>query len=254
MKKFIRFLLQYIPRPILIRFSHWATKIMPFFLRGNKVECPICDHHFSKFLPYGVHPRPNALCPKCLSLERHRLMWLYLNRKTDFFKSEYRLLHVAPEQVFYKLFRNQKNLNYLTIDLESPLADIKMNLEEMTFGDEEFDVIFCNHVLEHVSNDSKALSEIYRVLRKGGFAILQSCIDYNREQTYEDLTITDPKDREREFWQKDHLRLYGMDYGSRLRKAGFEVEESHFVNELSPAEIDRYKLTPEEIIFIGRKI
>jgi len=180
-------------------------------------------------------------------------MWLYLNRKTDFFKSEYRLLHVAPEQVFYKLFRNQKNLNYLTIDLESPLADIKMNLEEMTFDNEEFDVIFCNHVLEHVNNDAKALSEIYRVLRKGGFAILQSCIDYNREKTYEDPAITDPKDREREFWQKDHLRLYGMDYGSRLKSAGFEVEESHFIDEFTPEEIDRYKLTSEEIIFIGRK-
>ena len=254
MKKVIKFLLRYIPRPILIRFSHLGTKVLPFFLHGDKVECPICDHHFSNFLPYGVHPRPNALCPKCLSLERHRLMWLYLNRKTHFFKSEYRLLHVAPEQVFYKLFRNQKNLNYLTIDLESPLADIKMNLEEMTFDNEEFDVIFCNHVLEHVNNDAKALSEIYRVLRKGGFAILQSCIDYNREKTYEDPAITDPKDREREFWQKDHLRLYGMDYGSRLKSAGFEVEESHFIDEFTPEEIDRYKLTSEEIIFIGRKL
>jgi len=254
MKNTIKFLLRYIPRPVLIRFSHLGTKILPLFLKGDKVECPICDHQFTNFLPYGIRPRPNALCPRCLSLERHRLMWLYLSRKTDFFKRDSRVLHVAPEQVFHKLFRNMKNLNYLTIDLESPLADIKMNLEEMTFGNEEFDVIFCNHVLEHVTNDAKALSEIYRVLRTGGYAILQSCIDYNLAKTYEDPAITDPIDREREFWQKDHLRLYGMDYGDRLRKAGFEVEESHFVNELTPEEIDRYKLPADEIIFIGRKL
>lgn len=254
MKKIIKYLLRYIPRPVLIRFSHWGTKILPFFLKGDNVECPICNHHFDRFLPYGIRPRPNALCPKCLSLERHRLMWLYLNRKTDFFTKESKVLHVAPEQVFYKLFRGQKNITYITTDLESPLADFKMNIEEMTFENDEFDVIFCNHVLEHVDNDAKALSEIYRVLRKGGFAILQSCIDYNLGKTYEDPTITDPQDREREFWQKDHLRLYGMDYGDRLRKAGFEVEESHFINELTPEEIDRCRLPSDEIMFIGRKL
>lgn len=254
MKKIIKYLLQYIPRPLLIRFSFLVTKILPFFLKGDKVQCPICEHHFRKFLPYGVNPRPNALCPKCLSLERHRLMWLYLKRKTDFFKKEYKVLHVAPEQVFFKLFKSQSNLTYVTIDLESPLADIKMNLEEMTFGNEEFDIVFCNHVLEHVDNDMKALSELYRVLKKNGYAILQSCIDYSREKTYEDAAIVNPKDREREFWQKDHLRLYGMDYSERLMKAGFEVEESKFINELSHEEIDRYKLTGNETIFIGRKM
>jgi SAM-dependent methyltransferase len=177
-----------------------------------------------------------------------------LNRKTDFFKKEYKVLHVAPEQVFHKLLKKQKNLTYVTIDLESPLADLKMNLENMTFPDNEFDIIFCNHVLEHVDNDMKALSEIYRVLKKNGYAILQSCIDYDREKTYEDVNITSPKDREREFWQKDHVRLYGLDYSKRLESAGFVVEECNFINELSKEEIDRYKLSANETIFIGRKL
>jgi SAM-dependent methyltransferase len=253
MKKVIRYLLKYIPRPILIKFSSLGTMVFPVFLKGHNVQCPICNNSFRKFLPYGVNPRPNALCPKCLSLERHRLLWLYLTRKTDFFNQSYKVLHVAPEQVFFKLFKKQKNLDYITIDLESPLADIKMNLEEMTFSENEFDIVFCNHVLEHVTNDRKALSEIHRVLKKGGYAILQSCIDYNRDKTYEDPAITDPKDREREFWQKDHVRLYGMDYSTRLKQAGFNVEESHFITELTKEEIDSYKLSKDETIFIGRK-
>ena len=124
----------------------------------------------------------------------------------------------------------------------------------MTFGNDEFDIVFCNHVLEHVNDDKKAMSEIYRVLRKNGYAILQSCIDYNRANTYEDSSIVTPEDREREFWQKDHIRLYGMDYAKRLEKAGFAVEENNFIRELSVEEIDRCKLPSGEIIFIGRKL
>jgi SAM-dependent methyltransferase len=129
-----------------------------------------------------------------------------------------------------------------------------MNIEQMTFGDSEFDIVLCNHVLEHVENDDKALKEIFRVLKKGGYAILQSCIDYNRLTTYEDKTITSEEDREREFWQKDHCRLYGMDYSERLKKAGFVVDENLFVNELSKEEVNRYRLMKEEIIFIGKKL
>jgi len=254
MRKAIKYLLKFIPRTLLIKFSPLATKIFPFFLKGDNVHCPICNNKFRKFLPYGINSRNNALCPKCLSLERHRLLWLYLNRKTDFFEKEYKVLHVAPEQVYHKLFKKQKNLTYVTIDLESPLADVKMNLEKMTFGNNEFDIVFCNHVLEHVDNDMKALSEIYRVLKKNGYAILQSCIDYDREKTYEDANIITPKDREREFWQKDHVRLYGMDYSKRLKSSGFVVEECNFINELSKEEIDRYKLPMKETIFIGRKL
>jgi len=254
MKKIIRFLLRNIPRPLLIRMSVLVTRLLPFFLKGNNVECPICHGKFRKFLPYGIIPRPNALCPKCLSLERHRLIWLYLNRKTDLFSHPYKVLQIAPEQVFYKLLKKQKNLNYITTDLESPLADVKMNIEAMTFSDNEFDIVFCNHVMEHIEDDKKALTEIYRVLKKNGWAILQTLVDTSREVTYEDPSITSPLDREREFLQKDHLRIYGRDYAQRIMNAGFVVEECDFNSELTPLEIDRYRLPSSETIYIGRKI
>lgn len=163
------------------------------------------------------------------------------------------MLHFAPEQAFYKRFRKLKNLDYTTTDLNSPLADVKADICDLPFSDNEYDVIFCNHVLEHIPDDQKAMQELFRVLRSGGWAILQIPQDLKREKTFEDDTITDPKERARIFGQYDHVRVYGRDYFEKLRKIGFQVEEVEYAKTFTPDDIDRYRLMPEEILPICKK-
>jgi SAM-dependent methyltransferase len=249
MRAIIKFLVRKVPRPILIRFSYLFSKIMSLFYRGNNVECPICNSHFSKFLPYGPKGHTNRLCPKCLSLERHRLIWLFLNKKTGFFSAKLKVLHIAPEQPFLKRFKSINNLDYVTADLESPIADVKMDIRSMPFEDNSFDVLLCNHVLEHIDNEQKATSEIYRVLKKGGWAILQVPLDMSLEETYEDLSITNPKERERLFGQYDHVRLYGRDYPQRLEKSGLKVLPDDMVKEIGDELAERYRLDKTELLY-----
>ncbi len=223
-------------------------------MRGNAVECTVCESKFKKFLPYGrLEPRENALCPSCLSLERHRLMYLYLKEKTGFFSDRLSVLHIAPEYCFINRFEKLQNLEYLTADIESPLAKVKIDIEKIQFPGNSFDVIFCNHVLEHVENLPLALSELYRVLKPGGFAIMQSPQDMAMDHTLEDPTITDPRERERVFKQSDHLRLFGRDYGDVLRSAGFQVKEDDFVQVMDPLLAKRYALPMEEIVYFCTK-
>ena len=253
MKGLIRFLIRHLPRPLLIRFSYFFSWVFRFWYRGDNVECPVCNNSFSKFLPYGVSSRENVLCPSCLSLERHRLIWLYLRDETDFFNASYKVLHVAPEQSFLKRFRAMKNLDYTTGDLESPIADIHFDLHDIPLKDNEYDFFICNHVLEHVEDDKKVLSEILRVLKPGGRAILQVPLDYNRDETYEDSSIVSAADREKHFGQKDHLRVFGLDYPDRLRKSGFDVEEVSYNQKLGQEISTRYRLDPQEILYLAKK-
>ncbi|MEO9871754.1 class I SAM-dependent methyltransferase [Ekhidna sp.] len=250
MKFIISFFLRKVPRKYLQLFSHVALRIVAIFYKGSKVECPICESKFRKFLPYGRKSRSNALCPKCLSLERHRLIWLYLKQKTDFFTKEAKMLHIAPELCFMDRFEALENLDYITADIESPLAQVKMDIHEIPFEDNSVDIIFCNHVLEHVDDDLKALSEMRRVLSPGGWAILQVPFFYPLPKTtYEDKSIVDPKEREKAFGQDDHVRMFGEDYGKRLASAGFNVVEEKLIDELSADEKSRYALPEKEIIY-----
>ena len=208
MKKLYKFLLNRLPRPLLIRLSYVFRVFAPTLYRGNKVECPVCERSFSKFLSYGsdVAHRDNVLCPYDLTLERHRLMWLYLQRESNFFTAEnLSVLHVAPEQCFIDRFRAQKNLSYLTGDLVSPLADIHFDLHQIPLEDNRFDVVFCNHVMEHVEDPLQCMRELFRVMKSGGWAIMQVPQDFTRETTYEDPSITSPAEREKHFWQKEAL-------------------------------------------------
>ena len=165
MKHIISFMLRNIPRKYIQYVSHYVLRIIAIFYYGNNVECPINGKTYRKFLPYGrLQSRPNALCPSSLSLERHRLMWLYLKEKTNFFTSPHKLLHIAPELCFMDIFERMENLEYITGDIESPLAKVKMDVHEIPFDEGTFDVVFCNHVMEHVENDIKSMSEIHRIL------------------------------------------------------------------------------------------
>ena len=255
MKIIISIATRLIPRHYLQHVSHIFLRILSLFMRGNKFEDPINGKKYNKLLPYGrLKPRENALAPDSMSLERHRLMWLFLQQKTNFFTEKLKFLHVAPEFCFINIFKKMENLEYITGDLVSPWADVKMDVHNIPFNDNEFDVVICNHVLEHVKDDKKVMEEFYRVMKKGGWGIFQVPIDKNNKQTIEDPNITDPKDRERLYWQSDHLRLYGLDYSKRLQKAGFKVTESNFINELEQELVNKYALPKDEIIYFCEKI
>ena len=249
MKKIFKFILNTIPRPLLIRLSSVARPIIAFSLKGNKFTDPIDGKSFKSMLPYGYETqRNNVLSPSTLSLERHRLLWLYLNEQTDFFTAKKKVLHFAPEQAFYKLFRNQKNLDYTTTDLFSPLADVKADICNLPFKDNTYDIILCNHVLEHIPDDTKAMQELYRVLKPGGMGIFQIPQDLNRATTFADDTIVDQKERAKIFGQYDHVRIYGRDYFDKLRSIGFTVIEEDYTKKLSPELVIKYCLAPGEII------
>ena len=249
MKKIFKFFLNKIPRPLLIRFSYLVRPFLKIWLKGNRYTDPIDGSSFRKFLPYGyVSQRENVLSPSTLSLERHRLLWLYLTNETSFFSAPLKVLHFAPEQAFYKLFRKLQNLDYTTTDLNSPLADVKADICDLPFKEAEFDFILCNHVLEHIPDDTKALQELYRILKPGGIAILQIPQELERETTFEDDSITDPKERARIFGQYDHVRVYGRDYFDKLRSIGFRVEEVDYTSKLTPQQVERYRLAKGEVI------
>ncbi|WP_298392796.1 class I SAM-dependent methyltransferase [Flavobacterium sp.] len=272
MKKLFKFILNTIPRPILIRLSIVVRPILAFLLKGNRFTDPIDGKSFRMFLPYGYgNQRNNVLSPSTLSLERHRLLWLYLQNETDFFQSEIdsdssskqtksfrlrdteinsvlKVLHFAPEQEFYKRFKKQTNIDYTTTDLLSPLADVKADICNLPFEDNHYDLIFCNHVLEHIPDDTKAMQELYRVLKPGGLGIFQIPQDLSRATTFSDDTIVDQKERAKIFGQYDHVRVYGRDYFDKLRSIGFKVVEEDYTSKLSPALVEKYCLAKGEII------
>ena len=254
MKRIASFLLNKIPRPILINLSIFLRPFIYLFFKGNNFTDPIDGKSYRKFLPYGYgKQRENALSPGTLSLERHRQMWLYLQNETDFFTKNYKVLHIAPEQEFLRKFKKMKNLDYTSADLFSPIVDVKADILDLPFEDESFDVIFCNHVLEHIEDDRKAMSELYRVMKKGGWGILQVPMKNSLEKTYEDFTITDPKERQKHFGQYDHVRWYGMDYFDRLKSVGFDAEANFYSQKFSDADIKKFGLNRNEILPIVRK-
>ncbi|MEE2699814.1 MAG: class I SAM-dependent methyltransferase [Bacteroidota bacterium] len=254
MKILISLATRLIPRHYLQHVSHFFLRIFSLFLRGDKFEDPINGKTYRKLLPYGrLKSRENALAPDSMSLERHRLMWLYMKEKTNFFSTDLKFLHIAPEYCFIKLFKGMKNLDYTTGDLISPWADVRMDVHDIPFEKNTFDVVICNHVLEHVQDDHKVMTEFYRVMKPGGWGIFQVPIDNNNSRTEEDPSVTDPKERERLYGQDDHVRQYGKDYGDRLAAAGFSVRADDFVNSLDSTLVERYALPKGELIYFCQK-
>ena len=252
-------MLNLFPRSFLQRVAGWAVPVVGLLYIGKGKECPLCGCRRRKFLPYGyVSPRENALCPNCLALERHRLLWLWLLRESDLGRGAValpRLLHIAPEVALMRKFRKMYSSQpdrYITADLESPLADMHFDVQQIPMGDGEVDTIICNHILEHVEDDIKALRELYRILRPNGWAVILSPVDLEREHTFEDDTITDPKERTCIFGQYDHRRIYGRDYVERLAAVGFEVYDIPYKEEFSQKEQELYAL-PDEHLYVVRK-
>lgn len=217
---------------------------------GQRVECPFCGWKGPAFLPNGLHVRKNSRCPKCDSLERHRLYYLYLQRIIPAGR-QLKVLHFAPEKILTRLFRSYTNIDYLSADLNPAKAMVKQDITGTTFEDNSFDIIFCAHVLEHIPDDGKAMRELRRILKPDGFAVLQVPIKdcYNGRtitSTYEDFTITDPAGREKAFGQHDHVRVYGRDFKDRLEKAGFQVRVDKFIASLGEEAVKHYALLPQD--------
>ena len=251
----MKYILKFLPRKFLIKYSFLITPILRIIFYGKKYTDPIDDSNYSKFLSYGYKTvRKNALCPGTLSLERHRLLWLYLDKETDFLNSNLKVLHIAPEQVFYKKFKKLKNWEYLTFDLNSPIADIKGDLTSTNFKDESFDLIICNHVLEHIEDDKSALNEIYRILKYNGISILQVPMNLKRKNTFEDSSIKSKNQREKYFGQYDHVREYGLDFKDRVEEVGFEVEMINYSTKISQDLAIKYGLMKDDLIPIGKKL
>ena len=250
----IKLILKIFPRTFLIKFSFIFQPLLSLLLKGNKFTDPIDGKSFRKFLSYGYNKlRKNALSPSTLSLERHRLLWLYLINETVLFERKVKLLHFAPEQAFYTRFKKLNNIQYDSIDINSPLANIKADICDLPIKDNTYDFILCNHVLEHVLDDNKAMSELYRVLKKGGTGIFQVPIDMNRKKTFQDDSITDKLERNKIFGQYDHVRVYGKDYFNKLKNTGFKVKQIDYSKEFSDEEILKYSIIKGEIIPVCTK-
>ena len=178
-----------------------------------------------------------------------------MDKHIDRIKELPTILHIAPEVCMMKQFKkiySSKPQNYITADLESPLADMHFDVQQIPIADNSVDIIICNHILEHVESDHKALCEMYRIMRPGGVGIMLAPIDYSREVTYEDDTITDPKQRAEIFGQYDHRRIYGKDYLNRLTAAGFEAEEIDYAAEFSDFDRTLYSFGCDHL-YIVRK-
>ena len=256
MKQLIKWILNHLPRTFLQRVAGWMLPLVGLLYRGRRVACPLCGKSFRKFLPYGyVTPRKNALCPHCLALERHRLLWLYLERETTLKEALPELLHIAPEVCLMRhlkpLYKGAKE-RYRTADLESPLADLHFDIQQIPIEDNQVEVVICNHLMEHVEDDRRAMRELHRILRPGGWGVLLSPVELDRWITYEDDSITDPEERTRIFGQYDHRRIYGNDFADRLREAGFEVEDIDYAARLNEDERSRFAL-PADHIYVVRK-
>jgi SAM-dependent methyltransferase len=221
---------------------------------GFRFKCPCCGGNFRRFLPQpGLQSRLNAVCPACGCLERHRLLWLYLKNKTNFFRDNLNVLDIAPVPFLQLKFKFFRNLNYTSADISSSVAMLKIDVTNIPLEDNQFDSIICYHVLEHISDDRKAMKELFRVLKSGGWAIVQSPIDINRKKTFEDPSVMTPEEREHIFKKKDHVRIYGRDYKERLEAAGFKVRVEDYVKELDRRLVKKYSLMEDEKIYFCTK-
>lgn len=265
MKKIKKSIKKIMPRRYYNKISYFYNYIRSLYYFGFKYECSFCNGRFRKLLSIGLKNDiassiigggyRYAVCPKCHSTDRERLVYWYIVNKKNIFYSHkmINLLHIAPEKNLQKVFRASDKINYINGDLNPLVADRRINITDIKFENNFFDFIICNHVLEHVKDDKRAMRELCRVLKNGGEAILQVPISKYNKETLEDSSITTPEEREKIFGQKDHVRIYGQDYKRRLESAGFEVELYDIKNDFNIKEVNKLGLNKEEILYICYK-
>jgi SAM-dependent methyltransferase len=244
-----------IPLRQRIKLRYLQIKLMYFFKKGDKYNCPICNSSYLEFAAFNG--RENRMCPNCFSLERHRLLYFYLKNETKIFSEKYNVLHFAPEKCLNQVLSKNLNLTYQTADLMTEFIDMievkpkyVMSVTDIKFEDNTFDFIICNHVLEHVPDDKKAISELFRVLKPNGIAILQVPINFSKADTLEELKLNSEQ-RNQLYGSPDHLRFYGYeDYPRRLNDTGFRVDLSNYVLSQN---IERNILDKNEVLYICRK-
>jgi len=243
-----------IPQTLRSKIYQWRTSNE---VSLPKYDCPICKSEQIVFNDFGSPARKNVMCTTCGSLERNRAIWLFLNDETYIFTENITLLHVAPEKIFFDKFNQQENLIYIYgnkfekgFENLYPEGTRSLDITDLKdFEDNSIDAVICSHVLEHVPEDAKAMKQFLRVLKPNGWAVLLVPIDYNRETTYEDWSITSEEERKKHFGQEDHVRWYGRDYPNKLEEAGFDVTIYDTEKELSTEIQEKYRLVDEKIYF-----
>lgn len=218
--------------------------------RGAEVLCPVCDRQFARFK--DDWNRPNALCWRCGSHERHRAQWLLFQRRPELLADARSLLHFAPEWALRQHLERLDHLDYVTTDLDQPGVDLHVDLMALELADDSFDAVICSHVLEHVADDLMAMKELRRITAPGGWCLVMVPLDLGRASTYEDASITQPAERQRAFWQHDHVRLYAPDIAERLAAAGFEVETIRPREEFGESLVERCRILDADQIFLCR--
>lgn len=249
----------------------YRADIKIFFKRfqhfGSEFYCPACQSNVDHLQELGYDFPVNrekqiigggtrkAMCPVCGSSDRERLLYLFLEQKTNLFYEKTKLLHLAPERNLKRIISKKKNIDYLTADLNPMNVMESMDITQINYPDNTFDAILCNHVLEHIPDDQKAMAELFRVLKPGGWAILQVPISGVLKETFEDFSVTSPYAREKVFGQKDHVRIYGKDYTDRLTSAGFKVTEFHWETDpgFGGEEENKFVLYKKEIVYFCGK-
>jgi SAM-dependent methyltransferase len=245
-----------IPPPYRAKARQIYNRATWWLYAGRRYACPCCDGRFRRFRIHKTEAgRREEMCPKCGAFGRHRVDWLFIRDQVGLPRndSKLRLLHVAPEHALEQRLAEHPNVIYLSADLESATAMERMDVTDIRHEDNSFGAIICNHVLEHVPDDRKAMRELYRVLEPGGWALLQTPMDRDHERTLEDPSVTDPAERVRLFGQHDHVRLYGRDYKDRLEEAGFSVTVEPYAKTLPDEIVTGQRLDLDEEIYLCRK-
>jgi SAM-dependent methyltransferase len=230
-------------------------KVRSVFYRGSVYYCNCCNKSFRKFINHGNIPRENAACPYCGSLERTRLLLLYLLNETDIFEPGKKILHFAPEKMLEKKFKKIKN-EYVPADINPAYADVVIDITNIPYPENTFDYIICSHVLGHVPDESKAIDEMYRVLKPGGRAFILTVINKELASTFEDHSIQSPIDKLKYYGECDLVRLHGLDFGKRLMRVNSEVHEVDYRKTFSESELKRFSLGDgdRELIFDCNKL